>query len=61
MEFVMRVNMDSAAFSYPQTELRACIERALAQIGNPARWTAETPAGTIRDSNGNRVGEWSIT
>jgi hypothetical protein len=54
MKFVMEVECDNAAFE--GDELYMEMERIFAGLHD----RLHTHSGTIRDSNGNRVGKWAF-
>lgn len=60
MEFTMTVNMDKAAFEDEATAYGELVRllRTTAVLVDVDR--ASVTHKTIMDSNGNRVGEWSI-
>ena len=65
MKFVMVVDMDNAAFVPDDHTAVGDLRRAnemlsLAHTVN-TRLAEGKRAGTLRDSNGNRVGSWEIT
>ena len=55
MEFNLRFNMDNAAFSdYPEGEISSILRKVIKQVNDG------NEDGQIRDTNGNKVGEWDI-
>jgi len=55
MEFKLRFNMENSAFSdYPEGEISSILRKVINQVN------AGNEDGQIRDTNGNKVGEWEI-
>ena len=55
MEFNLRFNMENSAFSdYPEGEISSILRKVINQVN------AGNEDGQIRDTNGNKVGEWEI-
>jgi hypothetical protein len=56
MKLVIEINCDNAAFQY---DLRGEVHRCLIDVIETVSVTRET--GSIRDTNGNKVGAWKFS
>jgi len=58
MEFKCEINMDNDAFAHdPHEELSKLIEKISNEVDE---WACVERTKAIRDSNGNKVGKWTI-
>jgi len=58
MKFKLEVKMDNAAFQGDEPELSDILRRLSAQPD--IIWHRPNVSGMVKDTNGNRVGSWSI-
>lgn len=57
MRFTMTVDMDNAAFEEPHHELGEIIHRLAESL---LMGKVDATEGSLKDTNGNRVGGWEI-
>jgi hypothetical protein len=55
MDFTMNVNMDNAAFESMEAQMQELFYQVRLSIKSGSK------EGTVRDFNGNSVGNWNIT
>ena len=64
MRFVLSFDMDNDAFNGPDNaadEVIRILHATAARVDDVARMGFEVIGGYVRDSNGNRIGEWEVT
>lgn len=60
MELIIKINVDNDAFVEGKYEVARCLSKVAGDILDTPGQGLVNSTGFIRDSNGNRVGQWDI-
>jgi hypothetical protein len=60
VELIIKINLDNDAFVESKFEVARCLAKVAGEILDTPGQGCVNSSGSVRDVNGNRVGQWDI-